>query len=91
MMEGIGSAVVDIEIYAETCKGVFIQCVKTVDDLLRGFPLLLGFKGNGSSVFIAAANKQDVLARQPEIAHVDISGNVDARDVAYMQGSVGIG
>ncbi len=88
---GGGGAAVYVEGDAELLEGLFDHLVVSVANVLRSDPFFLGADGDGHAVLIASANEDDLLALQTEVAHVDVGGHIDARQVPDMHTAVGIG
>ena len=82
---------IDVERHAEPSERLFDQLVVAVDDLLGRDPLLAGLDGDGHAVLVRSADRNHVAAPQPQIARVDVRRYVDARQMADMHGTVGIG
>ncbi len=61
-----------------------------VHDVLRGDTLLAGFKGDGHTMLVAAANHKHLFTVHTHIACVDVSGNIHSREVSDMHRSVGV-
>ena len=82
---------VDVERDAELLERVAYQGVIAVDDVLRCAAFLLGADGDGHSVLVASADKDDVFLLESQVADVDVGRYIDAGQVSDMNRSVGIG
>ena len=87
-MDVRGRAGIDVEVDAEAGEGVLHHLVVLVHDVLRRDALGARLDGDGHAVFVGAAHEDDVLAPQPEVADIDVAGDVGAGQVADMDGTV---
>ena len=90
VMHGRRGARVDVERYAEPFERVLDDIMVFVDDILRSDPFLTGLDRDRNAVFVRPADRDDVLAPEAQVAHVDVRRNVDACEVADMDRSVGV-
>ena len=81
---------IDVEVDAEAREGVLHHAVVLVHDVLRSDALGAGLDGDGHAVLVGAADEDDVLAPHPEVADVDVAGDVGTGQVADMDGTVGV-
>ena len=91
---GVGGrrgARVDVERHAEALERTLDEFVVAVDNLLRGDALLAGLDGDGHAVLVGAANRDDVAVAQTQVAGIDVRRYVNARQMADVNGAIGIG
>ena len=62
-----------------------------VHDILRGHALLAGLDGDGHAVLVGAADEEHLLAVVAQVARVDVGRDIDASEVADVDGAVGVG
>ena len=62
-----------------------------VAHILRRDTLFLGPQGDGNTVLIAAADEDNLLLFESQIAHVDVGRHVDSRQMTNVNAPVGIG
>ena len=86
---GRGSGI-DVETDTELSEGLLYQLMVFVHDILGRAALLAGLNGDGHPVLIRAAHEKHVPAAHSQIPDVDVSGNVDSRQVSDVNRSVGI-
>ena len=67
MMCGICGTVVDIKRNPKTFKGILIELMKLINNLLRCYAFLTGLNCDGYSVFVRPADVNDVLAPESQI------------------------
>ena len=85
------SARIDVERHAQALERILDDPVVTVDNLLRRDPLLAGLDGDGYTVLVRSADRHDVAAPQTQVTRVDVGGDIDARQMADVHGTVGVG
>ena len=90
-VDGRRGARIDVERHAQTLERPFDQLVVAIDDLLGRNALLAGLDGDGHTVFIGAADRNDVAPLQTKVARIDIRRYVNSRQVTDMDRTVGIG
>ena len=86
---GRGSGI-DVETDTELSEGLLYQLMVFVHDILRRAALLAGLNGDGHPMLIRSAHEEHVPAAHSQVPDVDISGNVDSRQVSDVNRSVGI-
>ena len=84
-------AAIDVERDTELLERALDERVVTVNHLLGSDALFAGTDGDGHAMFIATANKNHLLFLQAEVAHVDVSGYINAGQVADVYRTVGVG
>lgn len=62
----------------------------TVNDILWRYALLAGFDGDGNTMFVAAADEEDLLTLATQVAGIDVGRNVHTSQMADVYGSVGV-
>lgn len=82
---------IDVEGHTEASEGVPDNGVVAVHYILRGDSLLLRTDSDGHTVLIAPADEEHLLPLEPQVASVDICGDVDPSKVSDMHWPVGIG
>ena len=90
-VRGRRGARIYVERDAQTAERILDYLVVTVDHRLRRHALLAGLDGDGHAVLVAAAHRHHVAAAHAQVTRVDVRRNVNARQMAYMHGTVGIG
>ena len=85
-----GGAAIDIEGDAETLEGILDDIMVTVHDILGCDALVAGLYGDGHTVLVAATDEKHLLATEAEIAGVDVSGDINAGEMADMHGTIGV-
>ncbi len=81
---------VDVEGNAEIGERLLDEVVVFVDDILRGASLLAGRHGDGHAVFVGSADKERFAPAHAQVADIDVGGNIDAGQMADVDGAVGI-
>ena len=85
-----GGAGVYVKRYAQPGHRVADDGVVAVDDVLWGDTLGLGLDGDGHAMLVAAADHQHLAAAHTQVAGVDVCGDVDAGQMAYVHRAVGV-
>jgi hypothetical protein len=91
MMCGMTGPVIDVKLYPETLKRIFVHLMILIDDLLRGYPFLPCLNGNGDTVFVRSADEYNVLSFQPQVAGINVRRHIDTGQVSDMHRAIGIG
>ena len=86
-----GRTAVDIEADTKLFERVFDELMVAVAHVLRRDTLFLGPQGDGNTVLIAAADEDNLLLFESQIAHVDVGRHVDSRQMTNVNAPVGIG
>ena len=86
-----GGSAVDVHGDAEVLERLLDDGVVPVVDVLRRDAFFSGPDGDGDSVFVGAADHDDLLSFGAEVADVDVGWDVDTGEVSDVYGSVGVG
>ena len=81
---------IDVEVDSQSHEGVLDYLVITVHNVLGGAAFRTCLYGDGHSVLVASADKEDIFPAHAEIPYVDVGRHVNACKVADMYRSVGI-
>ena len=90
MVQGSTCSVVVVERDAQAREGLFVQGVVLVNDLLRAYAFFFGADRDGCAMLIGTAYPEHVAPHEPQVAHVDICGQVRSGQMAEVQGTIGI-
>ncbi len=90
VMRGVRGSGVDVEGDAEVLERLLDDVMVAVHDVLRGHALLAGLDGDGHAVLVGAADEEHLLAVVAQIARVDVGRDIDAGEVADVDGTVGV-
>ena len=82
---------VNVKRNAEFFKRFFNDVVVTVHNVLRRYALFSCLNGDGHSVLVGAADKQHILSFGAQVTRINVGRNVNPRQVADVNGPVGIG
>jgi hypothetical protein len=81
---------VDIKRNTEISEGSFDEFVISIDDLLGGDPFFPCPDGNGHTVFVTTADKENFFAFETQIAGINVRRNIHSGEVSNMHGTVRI-
>ena len=87
---GRGTRII-IERNAKIYKRLLDDGIVFIYDILRAYPFFFCFDGNRHAVLITAANKGYIPALHSQVAGIDIGRHVNACQMSYMNGAVGVG
>ena len=90
VMSVAGGAAIDIEADAEALEGILDERVVAVHHLLHGDAFLAGTDGNGNAMLVASANEKHIATLQAQITHINVCGDINSGQVAYVYGTIGI-
>ncbi len=82
---------IDVKRHTQLLKTVFYYFVVTVNNILGGHTLSLGLDGDRHPMLIAPADHDNILATHPQETGIDVGGNINPGQMAYMHRPVGIG
>ena len=82
---------IHVERDAQTLERLLDDVVVAVNDILWLNAFLLGLDGDGYTVLVAPANHDHILAFEAQVADILIGRDVDTRQVADVNGAVGVG
>ena len=88
---GRGCTRVDVERHTQTLERRFDYVVILIDDVLRRNALFSRLDCDGHTVLIATADRDHILAALTQITNIDIRRHINARQVADMHGTIGVG
>ena len=81
---------VDIERDTKTLEGALDDIVVLIYHILRGYALVACLDGDGHTVLVRATNPDYISATQTQITHINIGGNIYARQVTNMYRTIGV-
>ena len=61
-----------------------------IDNLLYSDAFLAGTDGDGYTVFVGAANEENILALETKVADVNVGRNINSCEVTDMNRAVGV-
>ena len=82
---------VDVKVDSQPCEGILHYLVVLVHNVLGSYALVLCLDGDGHAVLVTSADKHHILSAHPEIAHVNVSGNVCSGKMADMHRTICVG
>ena len=85
-----GRTGIDVEIDPEAGEGILHDLVVLVHDILRGNALLAGLDRDRNAVLVRAADENDSRSPEPQIADINVAGDICAGQVADMDRPVRI-
>ena len=90
MMDFAGCSAVNVERYSELLHRVFDELMISVANILRRDAFFLCTDGYRHAMLVAAANENYFALFESQIAHVDVGRHINARQMSYVNTTVGI-